>query len=70
MNVWTCDDHDTFYPVGAASVVVAPTIEEARALLDKALVEKGLRPSGEKPYTLLPLSTARPVAVILVDGNY
>ena len=70
MIVYTCTDHDYHWPVGVASIVVAPNEEEARKLLDAELVEGGLRPYEDKSYTLIPLSVMTAQAVILLDGNY
>ena len=66
MNVYVCTDHDTHYPVGGASVVVARSEKEARELLDKALRAKGLRVTD---YTFVQLSKAAQ-AIILNDGDY
>jgi hypothetical protein len=68
MNIYTCTDHDGFYPVGAASVVVANTEDEARQLLVAALNDHGLK--GEKPFILRRININTPRAFILVDGDY
>lgn len=70
MRIFTCTDHDTFYPVGAASVVIADDEEMARRLLDSALIARGLKPSSESSYTINEILETAPCAVILVDGNY
>ena len=70
MEVWTCDDHDGFYPVGTASVVVASTEDEARALLDAQLVAEGLESSVQAPYTLERLPLSSPRAVVIQNGDY
>ena len=71
MNVWTCTDHDGFWPVGVASVVVAETEREARAALDKALRARGLKDWKGYNYTLQRLDVGTvPVAAILNDGEY
>lgn len=67
MKAWTCTDHDYFWPVGVASVIVAETEEEARELLDAALLKRGLKTT---PYTLEELDLTKPSAQILQDGNY
>ena len=69
-TLFYCTDHDYHWPVGVASVVVAPSIEAARALLDSQLVCRGLKPSATKPYTLKPIDIAVAQAIVLVDGNY
>ena len=62
------NDHDGVWPVGAASVVVAHSEEEARLLLDTALTERGLKTSDQEPYTLREVEPN--TAVILLDGDY
>lgn len=69
MKVYLCTDHDSFYIAGA-SLVVAPNEEEARALLDAALMQKGLKGLDESPYTLTKVSTGKAKAVIIADGDY
>lgn len=70
MKLFSCVDHDAFWPVGVASVVVAPSKRRARVLLDRALIERGLRPGKEYPYTLDEISLEREDAYILDDGDY
>lgn len=67
MKVFTCIDHAGFYPVGTASVVVAPNEDEARVVLESALKERGL-PATK--FTLKELHLVMPVARILCDGDY
>lgn len=69
LRVFTVIDHDVLY-VNGASVVVATDEEEARRLLDAALIEAGLRPYDKDPYTLVELDTTVPHAVVLNDGDY
>ncbi len=69
MKVYTCTDHDGFYPVPRASVVVAEDEAEARRLLDAALKEWGLKPHADEPYTLRELPHT-PAAHVLSDGDY
>lgn len=70
MKVWTCTDHAGHWPVGVASVVVANTEDEARATLDLALKNAGLKTSTGAPYTLNLLETGSRKARILRDGDY
>lgn len=70
MKLFVCTNYDGFYPVGVASVVVAEDEEHALLLLDSVLVEAGLQPSHHTPYRLEEVSTDRPIAIILNDGNY
>jgi hypothetical protein len=69
MRLWVCTDHDTHWPVGGASVVVAAAEREARALLIEALRASGIaQPEGD--FTLREISLETPVALVLADGNY
>ncbi len=69
MRVWICTDHDTHWPVGGASVVVAGTKNQARAYLIEALREHGLhQPDGD--FTLEELKLDTPHALVLCDGEY
>lgn len=70
LRVFVCTDHDYHYPVGSASVVTAEDEAAARKLLDAKLIERGLRPSWSKAYTLKELSLDEPSAEVLCDGNY
>ncbi len=67
MNVYTCIDHDGHW-VGVASVVIAPTEDEARELLKDVLTDCGL--NGAKPFTLHKIDISKPQAVVLCDGDY
>jgi hypothetical protein len=67
MNVYTCDDHDGHW-VGVASVVVADSEDEARALLRAELPKHGL--DGNKPFTLRQINTQEPRAFVLQNGDY
>ncbi len=70
MNVYICTDHDSVYPTGVASVIVAKDMRAAESLLDAALAAKGLKPRAQQSYTLYPLDTDAPGAHILQDGDY
>lgn len=67
MRLWVCTDHDCHWPVGCASIVLADSEDEARALLDAALIDHALKPT---PYTLTEIPTDQARAVVLNDGNY
>lgn len=67
-RVFVSTDHDSHYPVGCGSVVIAFDEPTARGLLDAALAAKGLNPN--KPYTLQEIGQDGPIAIVLVDGNY
>ena len=70
MKVFTCDDHDFFWPVGVASVIVAKDRREAKKLLDQRLKEKGLKTFEGRKYTLVEMSMDKAEAKIISDGNY
>lgn len=69
MKVWTCNDFEGHWPVGAAAVVVAETEEQAKDLLDFALSVEGLG-RQEDGYTLKTLDINKPEAIVLVNGDY
>jgi hypothetical protein len=68
LKLFICTDHSGFYPVGTASIIIAPDEEEARKLLDAALTARGLFPI--EYYTLQEVDLDKPTAYILRDGNY
>jgi len=57
MKVFTCIDHETAYPVGGASVVVAETEERAREILYSELSRCGL--GKYKDFTLVELDLTK-----------
>ena len=67
-RTYACNDHDSHYPVGCASVVVAENEEQARELLDAQLVANGLKPHKLAPYTLREVKAGE--AVVLANGVY
>lgn len=67
MKIFRCTNHDTHFPVGGASIVVASDIDEARKLLDAELKQCGLIPDN---YTLDEIDITKAQAIILNDGNY
>jgi hypothetical protein len=67
MKIFTCTDHDGHW-VGVASVVVAPSEEIARRLLQIELRSHGL--SGNKPFHLREINTTEERAFVLQDGDY
>lgn len=70
MRLFTCTDHDTHWPVGGASVILAESEAAARVILDQELLSQGLKPSSEKPYELVERSMHAQFAYVLNDGNY
>lgn len=68
MRVFVCADHEGHYPVGVASVVVAPNHDEAKALLIAELKQHGLVSDGG--FTLDEIDISAPTAVVLRDGDY
>jgi hypothetical protein len=74
-KLFHCTDHDTFYPVGGASIVIAKNVEHAQKLLDEALESIGLKGNDSVRYCLyevegVKIKTKNPHAIILCDGNY
>lgn len=67
MQVYTCKDHAGVWPVGACSVIVAESEEQASELLVAALRDAKLDPGG---FTLHLLDLSTPKATILLDGSY
>lgn len=67
LKLFTCDDHACFYPVGVASIVLAADEDDARRLLNNALVKKRLTPGD---YTLVEVDMTVSQAIILQDGEY
>ncbi|KKN09766.1 hypothetical protein LCGC14_1043250 [marine sediment metagenome] len=70
MKLFTCTDHDCHYPVGVASIIVAPNEFHARLHLDCRLIEQGLKPYDEYKYSLVEIEIERPHAIILQNGDY
>lgn len=68
MKVFICIDHETFWPVGGVSVVVAHDEARAREILGQALRDKNLY--AQKPFTLQELDTKYEHAEVLNDGEY
>jgi hypothetical protein len=67
MRVFTCSDYAGHYPVGTASVIVAPDEPSARDLLCRALTERGF---NDHSVSLTELDTSSPKAIVLRDGEY
>jgi len=74
MKLYVCTDHDFHWPTGVASVIIAKNEDEAKELLNKALVRRGLQPYDEKPYVLHEISQKKSSNYIirwrLLGGNY
>lgn len=68
MKLFTCTDHDCFYPVGVASIILADSKEEAAQQLSVALSLRGLDPSSG--FTLEEVDLTVKTAIILRDGDY
>lgn len=68
LYAWTCVDHDGYWSVPVASVVLAEDVEEAGMLLRIALRDAGVDPN--EPFTLQPLDLTMAGALVLSNGNY
>lgn len=66
MRIFVCTDHMGHYPVGVASIVLAPSKAEANQLLAAELSKQGL----DGPFTLQEIHSDIPKALVLLDGNY
>ena len=69
-KIFVCTDHNGHWPVGAASVIVAPNIKQARILLDAALIAHSLKSNIDHPFTLQQINLSESAAHILCDGDY
>lgn len=69
MRIWCCTDHETHWPVGGASIVVAETEADARRLLTEALAREGLKQLPDE-MTLREIDTSTAHAVVLANGDY
>lgn len=68
LKLWFCTDHAAHY-VGGASIVVAETERQARALLIEELRAHGLRqPEGD--FTLVLVDLTQQAAIVLANGDY
>jgi len=70
MKVFTCNDHEGFWPAGTASVIVAESEEQARKVLIAALKNIGLDQDENFTLQSLELNPKEPYAKILRDGDY
>lgn len=77
MRLFTCTDHDCHWPVGVASIVIAPDEQTAVHLLADALKERGLKSwktndQGQHlaNFTLREIPLDKSLALVLQDGNY
>lgn len=69
-KVFICVDHDTHYPIGGASIIVAANKGSARRMLNSALIQNNLKDSLGCSYTLEEIDLTKPAAYILCDGGY
>lgn len=67
MKVYICVDHDTYYPTGGASVVVAKNKKNAHELLSMALEELKLESNN---FTLKEVHLDSEYAIVLNNGDY
>jgi len=67
MKVFVCNDHDGYWPVPTASVIVAKDEEDAKVMLRKELESKGLKTEW---FTLKELDVTKEQVEMLSDGDY
>lgn len=65
MKLYICTNHDGVCSLGQ-SVIVAKDKTDARELLDKKLIDRGLMPYKDFPYTLIEVDLSGP-GVVLFD---
>lgn len=71
MKIWTNTEFEGHYPVGTAAIVIADTQEQASILLNEELPKYGLAPTANpSQFILLGDEKCKPVAVVLLDGDY
>ncbi len=69
LKLFTCTDHDS-HCIGVASIVLAESEQQARELLDAALIEQGLKPYELEAYTLTEVDQTTAQAMVLRNGDY
>jgi hypothetical protein len=70
LNLYTCTGFTGHYPVGTSAIIIAPSEERARLLLDQELKKYGLgRGDGEK-HNMFVVPLDKQAAIILNDGDY
>lgn len=69
MKVFTCDNFEGHYPVGAAAVIVAANELVARTMLIDHLAMIGL-PQTDPAKLAINELPIKPGVTVLVDGNY
>ncbi len=71
MKIWVCTDHDKAQnEAKVASIVLAYNKDQAKKLLDAALLSAGLRGYDMWRYRLSEIDQSRPMAEVLNDGDY
>ena len=70
MKVWTCNNFEGHWPVGAAAVMVAETADEAKMVLLSELKTRGLGEQCLESLHVKEIDIGKPAAFILCDGDY
>ena len=70
MRIFYCQDHDGYWPVRVASLILAQDVPEAIALLDEQLEGRRLKTHKDQPYTLIEVVANGPKAIIINGGDY
>lgn len=68
-KIWFCLDHSIDFPQPKGSLIGPCSIERARELLDKVLIDAGLEPFNKKPYTLHELDITKENAILFCKFN-
>lgn len=69
MTIFTCDNFEGHYPVGAAAVIIAENELIAKQMLLDHLAGIGLPQRNPDKITIVPLDI-KPGVTVLVDGTY
>lgn len=68
MNVYICSDHDVHFVRFSASVVIANSEDEARAMLRAELISAKLNPDAAFTLEQIPLDEAK--VLVFQSGDY
>ena len=70
LSLYAVRDHDTIWPVGGDSLILAESEDMVIKLLDFQLLKHGLKPYDEHPYTIRKIDIIGPSVIIFHSGEY
>lgn len=72
MKLYTCINHPGHWPVPTATIILAESNGEARAMIDQSLREAHIRMDDWKlsDYKLVEVDMSIKQAIVLSDGDY